>query len=304
MKKSFSLLLLLCIVVQLGHSQNQTVKTVTVDDAGWKRVALLNGAYGRGYNELTLLTTGGANAPHVAKISWFKGWSNYGGLNIVSVSRNGYWSDARITFDGTYAYLEINFTTQILHLKVLHDQSAWNSGAIIEGTLPTGGGEIITQAKFGRVNFSEDDFYLAYNGNLGLGTTSTGPHKLAVEGSIGAREVKIQASGWSDFVFDNDYNLPTLKEVEQHIKEKGHLKDIPSAREVEENGIYLGEMDAKLLQKIEELTLYTIEQEEKIKKQEEKLLEQQREIKQLKKQNKRIDQLEDQINQLLNTIEK
>jgi hypothetical protein len=59
--------------------------------------------------------------------------------------------------------------------------------------------------------------------------------------------------------------LPTLNEVENHIKEKGHLKDIPSAKEVAENGIYLGEMDSKLLQKIEELTLYTIAQEKKIK---------------------------------------
>jgi hypothetical protein len=56
-----------------------------------------------------------------------------------------------------------------------------------------------------------------------------------------------------------------LKEVENHIKEKGHLKDIPSAKEVEKNGIFLGQMDSKLLQKIEELTLYTIQQEKKIK---------------------------------------
>ncbi len=103
------------------------------------------------------------------------------------------------------------------------------------------------------------------NGSLGIGTTTTGPHKLAVEGSIGAREIKVQASGWSDFVFEDHYYLPTLKEVEQHIQEKGHLQDIPSAKEVKENGIYLGEMDSKLLQKIEELTLYTIEQEKRIK---------------------------------------
>ncbi|MCG8742669.1 hypothetical protein G1K53_12645, partial [Tenacibaculum finnmarkense] len=101
-------------------------------------------------------------------------------------------------------------------------------------------------------------------GNIGIGTTNTGSHKLAVEGSIGAREIKVEANGWSDFVFYDDYKLPTLKEVENHIKEKGHLKDIPSEKEVEKNGISLGEMDAKLLRKIEELTLYTIEQEKKI----------------------------------------
>ena len=110
------------------------------------------------------------------------------------------------------------------------------------------------------------------HGNIGIGTTNTGNHKLAVEGSIGAREIKVEAfPNWSDFVFDKEYNLPSLKEVENHIKEKGHLKDIPSAEEVEENGIFLGEMNAKLLQKIEELTLYTIAQEKKIEKDNESL---------------------------------
>ncbi len=109
------------------------------------------------------------------------------------------------------------------------------------------------------------------NGSVGIGTTVTGSHKLAVEGSIGAREIKVEANGWSDFVFYDNYKLPTLKEVETHIKEKGHLKDIPSAKEVEKNGIFLGEMDSKLLQKIEELTLYTIQQQKEIILQKEKV---------------------------------
>ena len=83
---------------------------------------------------------------------------------------------------------------------------------------------------------------------------------------IAAEEVKVALyNNWSDFVFDSDYKLPTLKEVENHIKEKGHLKDIPSETDVKKNGIFLGEMDSKLLQKIEELTLYTIQQEKEIK---------------------------------------
>ncbi|WP_440881149.1 hypothetical protein [Tenacibaculum sp. C7A-26P2] len=103
------------------------------------------------------------------------------------------------------------------------------------------------------------------SGKVGIGTLTTGNHKLAVEGSIGAREIKVEAApNWSDFVFYDNYNLPTLQEVENHIKEKGHLKDIPSAKEVEKNGFFLGEMDSKLLQKIEELTLYTIDQQKEI----------------------------------------
>ena len=97
------------------------------------------------------------------------------------------------------------------------------------------------------------------NGNVGIGTASPGTHKLAVEGSIGAREVKVQATGWADFVFKKEYNLPSLEEVEKHIAEKGHLENIPSEEEVLKNGINLGEMNVKLLQKIEELTLYMIE---------------------------------------------
>ncbi|MCL6294857.1 hypothetical protein [Jejuia spongiicola] len=102
-------------------------------------------------------------------------------------------------------------------------------------------------------------------GNLGIGTTDTKGFRLGVNGKIAATEVKVATyANWADFVFKDSYNLPTLKEVEQHIKEKGHLKDIPSAEEVKKDGIYLGEMDSKLLQKIEELMLYTIEQEKRI----------------------------------------
>lgn len=102
------------------------------------------------------------------------------------------------------------------------------------------------------------------NGSLGIGTSTTGTHKLAVEGSIASREVKVLATGWADFVFKKDYDLPTLQEVEKHIQEKGHLADIPSEQEVLKNGINLGEMNAKLLQKIEEMTLYMIEQNKEI----------------------------------------
>ncbi|UUF15366.1 MULTISPECIES: hypothetical protein [Flavobacterium] len=106
---------------------------------------------------------------------------------------------------------------------------------------------------------------LTSNGSLGIGTSTTGTHKLAVEGSIGAREVKVQATGWADFVFKKEYNLPSLEEVETHIKEKGHLENIPNEEEVLKDGISLGAMNAKLLQKIEELTLYVIEQNKQIK---------------------------------------
>ncbi|WP_369014672.1 hypothetical protein [Flavobacterium anhuiense] len=96
------------------------------------------------------------------------------------------------------------------------------------------------------------------NGNVGVGTLNP-DSKLAVNGTIHSKEVKVDMSGWSDFVFKKEYNLPTLEQVEKHIAEKGHLENIPSEEEVLKNGINLGEMNAKLLQKIEEMTLYIIE---------------------------------------------
>ncbi|SFC66612.1 hypothetical protein SAMN04487891_1202 [Flagellimonas taeanensis] len=104
-----------------------------------------------------------------------------------------------------------------------------------------------------------------FNGNVGIGTASPDA-KLAVNGNIHAKEVKVDLTGWPDYVFTSDYDFPTLKEVEKHIKEKGHLINIPSAKEVEENGIELGVMNKLLLEKIEELTLYILEQEKRIKK--------------------------------------
>ena len=86
--------------------------------------------------------------------------------------------------------------------------------------------------------------------------------------------------------------MPTLFEVENHIKEKGHLKDIPSAKDVKNNGFFLAEMDAKLLQKIEELTLYTIAQEKQLKIQREK-------IKTLEAQTKEIKELKELVKKLL-----
>jgi hypothetical protein len=100
---------------------------------------------------------------------------------------------------------------------------------------------------------------------IGIGTKDTKGYALAVAGKIVTEEVKVALqTSWPDYVFKKEYQLTTLKEVETYIKEKGHLKDIPSEEEVSKDGISLGEMNAKLLQKIEELTLYVIEQNKEI----------------------------------------
>ncbi|BDD12883.1 hypothetical protein FUAX_53150 (plasmid) [Fulvitalea axinellae] len=116
------------------------------------------------------------------------------------------------------------------------------------------------------INYIGNNTILNRNGGgVAIGMDNPGEYQLAVKGKVKAQEIKVSLVGWSDFVFEKDYDLPSLSEVEAHIKEKGHLEHIPSAGEVEKEGVDLGAMDAKLLRKIEELTLYAIEQEKRIK---------------------------------------
>ncbi|OXA75880.1 hypothetical protein B0A65_20535 [Flavobacterium frigidimaris] len=102
-----------------------------------------------------------------------------------------------------------------------------------------------------------------YDGNVGIGTTNP-TSKLTVAGNINSREVKVTVDAGADFVFENNYNLPSLDAVDQYIKENKHLPEIASADEMKKEGINLSEMNIKLLQKIEEMTLYLIEQNKKI----------------------------------------
>jgi len=96
------------------------------------------------------------------------------------------------------------------------------------------------------------------NCNVGIGTDSP-KERLSVNGNIRAHEIKVETEHWPDYVFQKDYKLPTLEETERHIKDSGHLPGIPSASDVKSNGIELGGMNAWLLKKIEELTLYLID---------------------------------------------
>jgi hypothetical protein len=130
---------------------------------------------------------------------------------------------------------------------------------------------------------------------VGIGTTNP-QNALDVNGTIHAREVKVDLTGWSDFVFAPSYKLKTLIEVEQYIKTNGHLPEIPSNQEVEQKGVNIGDMQAKLLQKVEELTLYSIEQSKQLQEQRQSNAALQQ---QLTAQAKEIEQLKQLINQKL-----
>jgi hypothetical protein len=164
--------------------------------------------------------------------------------------------DVPFLFTGT-ATAEQNRYLSILNSP--HHQSA--SG------LKAGG--ILVSDSYSYANPSKND--LIVKGSIGIGIpTINSAYKLAVNGFIWAKEIKVEAN-WADFVFADAYKLPSLMEVEAYIQEYKHLPEIPSEAEVAANGIKLGEMNGKLLQKIEELTLYAIEQEKQLKEKEAKI---------------------------------
>ena len=125
------------------------------------------------------------------------------------------------------------------------------------GTTGTGGTSPWVLGQNNNISFN--------SGNVGIGISDPGTDKLAVNGNIRAKEVRVEIANWPDYVFEKDYKLPTLYEVENHIKKYGHLMNIPSATNIEENGVDVGQMNKLLLEKIEELTLYIIQQEKRIK---------------------------------------
>jgi hypothetical protein len=93
---------------------------------------------------------------------------------------------------------------------------------------------------------------------------------VRIDGILYSNEIRVQTDVWSDFVFEKDYNLKTLEEVEDYINKNKHLPDVPSESEIFETGVNIAEMNAILLQKIEELTLYILEQDKRIKSLEDK----------------------------------
>ncbi|WP_369014650.1 hypothetical protein [Flavobacterium anhuiense] len=124
--------------------------------------------------------------------------------------------------------------------------------------------------------------FLILGNNVGIGTSAP-DEKLTVKGKIHTQEVRVDMAGplVPDYVFADDYKLKSLKEIEDYIKEHKHLPEIPSAKEIQKNGLMLAEMNMSLLKKMEEMTLYMIE----MKKENEEI---KKEIIILKQQNKKL----------------
>ncbi|BFO68634.1 hypothetical protein [Chryseobacterium sp. KCF3-3] len=144
----------------------------------------------------------------------------------------------------------------------------------------------ISSPNFGAINFITNkkvQMAIKPNGNALL------------QGKLEAKEFKVTLTPTADFVFEENYNLPNLEEVAKHIKEKKHLPEIASAKMMEKEGVNVGEFQIKLLQKIEELTLYAIKQERQLKDQQEKIQKLEGENSELKNVVSEIKQLKEQF---------
>ncbi|RLD19286.1 MAG: hypothetical protein DRI69_08665 [Bacteroidetes bacterium] len=115
------------------------------------------------------------------------------------------------------------------------------------------------------VNFSNSTLIMAMDrgGSIGIGVAPTSTYKLQVAGKVRSEEVVVE-TGWADYVFHADYELMSLQEVEMFIESRKHLPGVPSAQIVESEGLHVGAMSEVFMRKIEELTLYTIDQEKKL----------------------------------------
>ncbi|MCV9930943.1 hypothetical protein OIU80_01480 [Flavobacterium sp. LS1R47] len=211
-------------------------------------------------------------------------------FNINGGTGNG------VAFDARMALTKVSSTGNI------------QSAKIVLSDVDTDFGNLIFKVKTTPSKWDLKEFYTdaltikGSNANIGIGTTNP-DEKLTVNGKIHAKEVRIDLGiPAPDYVFANNYKLKSLQEVEEFIKQNSHLPEIPSAKEIEKNGLMLAEMNMSLLKKIEELTLYTIEQNKKI-----LILEKQdkrstQEIETLKKENEAFKSLSERLTKLENQL--
>lgn len=97
------------------------------------------------------------------------------------------------------------------------------------------------------------------NGNIAIGTEISKPYRLAVNGSIGAKAIEVTLNNWPDHILNDNYRLMSLDSLSQYIRDNNHLPGIPTEEEILKSAVDLGSMQVKLLEKIEELTLYVLQ---------------------------------------------
>lgn len=183
----------------------------------------------------------------------FSGGTTASNATTVTINNTGVGIGASTYYGKLSLYDAVNGNASMT-FQSESDSRFWiNEGNNVLKIGATGGS---TPPASGAVNITNAGF-------VGIGTLAP-QSELSVKGTITAQRVKVTQTGWADYVFHKDYQLPSLAEVEAYVHSNQHLEGIPSAEEVAKEGIDVGEMNKKLLAKVEELTLYLIEQNKKI----------------------------------------
>jgi hypothetical protein len=184
------------------------------------------------------------------------------------LSQNTFPSSGNVGIGTPIPYYALDVATSDNNYQQLRIKSPGSPLLKLSGSYNSGNGAEIWQTPAGdlflNINSGSTGMIIKSNGNLGIGTNSPDA-KLAVSGQVHAQEIKVSiAVPGPDYVFEKNYNLPSLEEIKSYIDQNKHLPEVPSAKEMEKNGVQLGEMNMLLLRKIEELTLYIINQDKQI----------------------------------------
>ncbi|TKG91626.1 hypothetical protein EYV94_21620 [Puteibacter caeruleilacunae] len=157
-------------------------------------------------------------------------------------------------FEGATAGEESSKAVEVSFMNTPNQPFAEIRGYLSEGSFVASG---TSPNALSRPQGDGAELIVDYRGNVGVGTIKP-KHKFEVAGTIRAKEIKVDSNDWPDYVFEEDYKLKSLEEVEQFVKVHKHLPGIVPAKKVEQEGVALAEMNKLLLQKVEELTLYSI----------------------------------------------
>jgi hypothetical protein len=202
------------------------------------------------------------------------------------------------TLAGVYGGVKIRTTDGLgtdnggasMKLSAGRGTGAASGGFMSFSTTPSGTAGSVLNAEVERMRITPE-------GNVGIGTTNTNDvdYKLFVDKGIKTKKVKVTQTAWPDYVFHQQYKLPALAEVEKFIKANNHLPEVPSAKEIETDGLNLGDNQATLLKKIEELTLYIIDLNKKSEEQNKKIAELEKKDSEMKEIKKQLDELKNMI---------
>ena len=185
------------------------------------------------------------------------------GMSILpeGTVRVGQWGNHAHLYMGSYADYTTSGNTAYLGFNIRRNGSTW----YLKGNGTVNGGALIWSDASGNLIFAN----VEPTGGSGQQVATSNMNDninliLYNNGLLQAKEVKVTLTGWPDYVFGEEYKMMSLNETERYIKENGHLPGVPSARELEDEGLSLGEMNARLMQKVEELTLHVIELQKQI----------------------------------------